>query len=46
MKRIETTLATLALCLTASACQTPQQNIAKKEDMLVAAGFKFMPANT
>ena len=29
-----------------AACQTPQQKIAGKEDILTAAGFKFLPANT
>ncbi len=32
--------------LAAAACETPQQRIANKEDMLTAAGFKFLPANT
>jgi hypothetical protein len=32
--------------LTAAACQSPQQKIGQQEDMLVAAGFKFVPVNT
>jgi hypothetical protein len=46
MNRIGTTLAALGLCVAAAACQNPQQVIANKEDMMVAAGFKFVPANT
>ena len=46
MKRIGTTLAALGLCVAAVACQSPQQKIANKEDMLTAAGFRFVPANT
>ena len=46
MKRIGTTLAALGLCVAAAACQSPQQKIAAKEDMMTAAGFKFVPANT
>ena len=46
MKRIGTTLAALGLCVTAAACQSPQSAVASKEDMMVAAGFKFVPANT
>jgi hypothetical protein len=46
MKRIGTTLAALGLCVTVVACQSPQQKIANKEDMLTAAGFRFVPANT
>jgi hypothetical protein len=33
-----------ALVLTA--CQSPQQKVAQKEDMLAASGFKFLPVNT
>jgi hypothetical protein len=46
MIRIGRILAALGLCVVAVACQTPQQKIAGKEDMLAAAGFKFLPANT
>ena len=46
MKRIGTTLAALGLCVAVAACQNPQQKIANKEDMMTAAGFKFVPANT
>ena len=46
MMRIGTTLILLALSVAAAACQTPQQKIAGREDILSAAGFKFLPANT
>lgn len=46
MMRIGTTLTILALSVATAACQTPQQKIAGKEDILTAAGFKFLPANT
>jgi hypothetical protein len=46
MKQIEATLTLLGLSLLLAACQTPQQNIAGKEDLLAAAGFKYLPANT
>jgi hypothetical protein len=32
--------------LSVAACQSPQQKINNKEDMLSGAGFKFVPANT
>ena len=35
-----------ALCAAVAACQSPQQVIGNKEDMMAAAGFKFVPANT
>jgi hypothetical protein len=46
MNRLGTTLVALGLCVAAAACQSPQQKIAGKEDMMTAAGFKFVPANT
>jgi hypothetical protein len=50
MRRIGTalvaTLAAVGLSALLAACQTPQQKIAGKEDMLSAAGFRFLPANT
>jgi hypothetical protein len=46
MNRIGTTLAALGLCVGLAACQSPQQKVAAKEDMMTAAGFKFVPANT
>ena len=46
MNRIATTVAALGLCVAVAACQSPQQRVAAKEDMMVAAGFKFVPANT
>ena len=46
MKVLGTTLAALGLCVAVAACESPQQKIAGKEDMMTAAGFKFVPANT
>ena len=46
MTRIKTTLAALGLCVAVTACQNPQQVVANKEDVMVASGFKFVPANT
>jgi hypothetical protein len=43
MPRIESTLAFLAVCVVVSACAAQVQN---KEDMLAAAGFTLVPANT
>ena len=41
-----TTLAAVGLCLAATACNNdPSRAIMNKEDMLVASGFKFVPAN-
>ncbi|MBI2739324.1 MAG: hypothetical protein HYX38_22620 [Rhodospirillales bacterium] len=34
------------MCVAAAACESPQQKVASKEDMMTAAGFKFVPANT
>jgi len=45
MKRFPMTVAVAGPCLAAAACESPQQKIASKEDMLRAAGFKFV-ANT
>jgi len=37
----------LALCLGLASCNEDGfQAVAKKEDMMIAAGFKFLPANT
>jgi hypothetical protein len=46
MIRIGTTLAALGMCVAVAACQNPQQVVASKEDMMTAAGFKFLAANT
>ena len=46
MRRIGRTVAALGLCAVAAACQSPQQKGANKENMLAAAGFKVIPANT
>jgi hypothetical protein len=39
-------LATFSLCLAASACISPAQRVQSKEDVLAAAGFTLVPANT
>src|ERR1044072_94536 len=44
MNRIGTTLAALGLCVAAAACQSPQQKIAGKEDMMTAGGFSVARA--
>jgi hypothetical protein len=46
MVKFGSTLAVLGLCAAVAACQNPQQVIGNKEDMMAAAGFKFVPANT
>jgi hypothetical protein len=45
MNKLGATLLVLGT-LTAAACESPQQKIAKKEDMLAAAGFRQVPVNT
>ena len=45
MKKLGVALVVLGT-LTAAACQSPQQKIGAKENMLIAAGFKFVPVNT
>ena len=46
MRRFGWTLATSALCLAAAGCTDPSQKVMSKEDMMIASGFKFVPANT
>jgi hypothetical protein len=46
MKRSRSVLAVLGLGMVIVGCQSPQQRIAGKEDLLTAAGFKYLPANT
>jgi hypothetical protein len=46
MMRSGPILAALGLCIVVVACETPQQRIASKENLLVAAGFKLRPINT
>lgn len=46
MRRIGAILVLLGLCGAIAACQSPQQRIAGKEDLLSAAGFKIVQANT
>ncbi len=38
--------AALAACLLAAACATPQQRAQDRENLLSAAGFSVLPANT
>lgn len=46
MKRIATIVALLGTGLVAAGCQTTTSQIASKEDVMTASGFKFIPANT
>lgn len=46
MKRIATIVALLGTGLVATGCQTTTSQIASKEDVMTASGFKFIPANT
>ena len=46
MVKFGSMFAILGLCAAVAACQNPQQVIGNKEDMMAAAGFKFVPANT
>ncbi len=46
MTRLTSTLAVLGLCAATGACTDPSQKIMNKEDMMIASGFKFVPANT
>ena len=46
MKRIATIVALLGTGFVAAGCQTTKSQIASKEDVMTAAGFKFLPANT
>lgn len=47
MMRRPTILASALLgCLVMSACATPQQRAVDREDLLSAAGFNVLPANT
>lgn len=45
MHKLRATLLALAT-LGVAACESPQQKIGDKENMLAAAGFKILPANT
>ncbi len=45
MHKLRTILLVLGT-LGVAACQSPQQKITNKEDMLSGAGFKFVPVNT
>lgn len=41
-----TPFAALAACLAVAACATPQQRAENRENLLAAAGFTVLPANT
>jgi hypothetical protein len=47
MRRFGRMLAILTVCVAAASCsQDNFSAVAKKEDMMIAAGFRFLPANT
>ncbi len=46
MQRPAPRLAALAACLAIAACATPQQRAVDRENLLSAAGFTALPANT
>lgn len=46
MSRFPSHLAILAACLAIAACATPQQRAEDRENLLSAAGFNALPANT
>ena len=46
MRRFGWILATSALCLAVAGCTDPSQKVMNKEDLMIASGFKFVPANT
>jgi hypothetical protein len=46
MRRFGWISAASALCLAAAGCTDPSQKVMNKEDLMIASGFKFVPANT
>jgi hypothetical protein len=46
MQPLRWTVTALIASLAVTACTTPQQQAASKDDLLVASGFRFVPANT
>ena len=46
MPHLSPTLAALATCLVVAACAAPQQQAVDQENVLSAAGFAVLPANT
>src|SRR5262245_47801495 len=46
MHRLGLTMAAIVLGLAAAGCTDKSQQVMNKEDMMVASGFKFVPANT
>ena len=46
MPSLTGSLVGIATCVVLSACTSPAQRVQNKEDLLVASGFKFTPANT
>jgi len=46
MPSLTGSLVAIAACVVLSACTSPAQRVQNKEDLLVASGFRFTPANT
>jgi hypothetical protein len=46
MASLTGSLVAIATCVVLSACTSPAQRVQNKENMLVASGFRFTPANT
>ena len=46
MERTRSLLAVLGLCITVAACQPQPHRITGKDDLLAAAGFRILPADT
>ena len=47
MNRFGSMLAVIGMCAAVTGCVTTSQStVASKEDMMIASGFKFVPANT
>ncbi len=46
MRRFGWSVAASVVCLAVAGCANQGSQVASKEDMMVASGFKFVPANT
>ena len=46
MHPLRWTVTALTVLLAVTACTTPQQQAASKDDLLIASGFRFVPVNT
>ena len=46
MRAFGMAITALGLCLTVAGCQDGSQAVMKKEDIMIASGFRFVPANT